>query len=137
MKVDAETWALLQSVHQKMAQTPPFVGFLFLFYVMSLWYCFFRVGQSAPENGYGFVLLVILWASIPVTGRIIDGALDYRNLRVYEEVARRVSEALQKDENRSHLAVEFHHSDLTGRETTSCRRYQFVTNNLSPKKEIV
>jgi hypothetical protein len=39
MKVDAETWALLQSVHQKMVQTPPIVGFLFVFYEVSLCYC--------------------------------------------------------------------------------------------------
>jgi hypothetical protein len=143
MKVDAETWVLLQSVHQRMVQTPPIGGFLlfvfyFVIYMVFIWYYFVRVGQTIPQNGYVPVPLVILWASTPVTRWIIDGALDYRKLRLCEEVTRRVNETLQNDENRSHLTVEFHTSDLPGRDKTNSRRYQFVKSGLTtPTKEIV
>jgi hypothetical protein len=141
MKVDSETWALLQSVHQKMVQTPPIFGLLVAFYVVTyfIWYFFGGRLQTVILHPfvYAYFPPAILLACIHVTRCIIDGALEYRNLRVYEKVARRVNEALKKDANRSHLAVEFHTSDLPGRDKTDSRRYQFVTSNRSPKKEIV
>jgi len=77
MKVDAETWALLQTTHRQMIQL-------------------------------------------------------YRGVRVYEEVTKVVNEALQKDENKVHMSVEFHDSECPGREGNFARRYQFVQRASAP-----
>jgi hypothetical protein len=46
--------------------------------------------------------------------------LDERNQRIYHEVTQRVNTALQKDENTSHLKLEYHNAEL------GSRRYHFV-----------
>ena len=50
----------------------------------------------------------------------------YHLPRAYEKVVTRVNEALQQQEEKAHLAVEFHASELPGREGILGRRYQFV-----------
>ena len=116
IKVDANAWALLQSIQKEMLQPSSFdQGFhvivkhaVFVYLVGYTWF-----GDSAlwMINGLA-VLFVVLMMGFEV--------VDRRNQRIYQEITQRVNEALQKDENTAHLTLEYHDS------TDSWdRRYQF------------
>jgi hypothetical protein len=120
-----------------MVMGPLSSGFVFVFHVVYFFYCLLWLVQEAMgQYGPLFVLLVLLvveWLTIPFKRKFIVVALNTW-IKSYEHVTRRVNEALQKDENRSHLAVEFHSSDLPGRDKANSRRYQFVVkrDHLTP-----
>ena len=60
-------------------------------------------------------------------------AVDDQNLRVYAEVTKVVNQALQKKgKEHSLLAIEFHDSEVPGREGKLGRRYQFVQRDMAP-----
>ena len=134
MKVDAETWSLLQSTHQTMIQWQwhPIlkvlaIPFLLGFYASCLW-----VGLHC-----GSFTFLILLAVLDIVGKVYEYVVDNRNLKAYEEVTTLVNEALQKNETTAHVAVEFHTSEVPGREGKHSRRYQFVQVDSAPTKELM
>ena len=129
MKVDAETWSLLQSTHQKMIQWQWHPMMKFLAFLSLLW-----VGQHFH---CGILMVMIVGAVVYNVGKVYDHAVDKRNLKAYEEVTKVVNEALQKDEKTANVAVEFHTSEVPCRERKGCRRYQFVQLDSGPTKELV
>ena len=129
MKVDAETWALLQSTHQKMIQRHPIVKFLAILLHLGVYVGAFWLGGHDPCGGFiSWIVCVVAM----IVGKVYEYALDYRDQKVYEEVTKVVNEALQKDEKKAHMAVELHASELPGREWKLCRRYQFVQKTSAP-----
>jgi hypothetical protein len=141
IKVDAETWALLQAVHQdEVWMSPLSSGFIVVFSALWLFWCVFWVSQETmAQNAPLFIrlvfLLIFLLYCVWFLRRIIDMTLNNWNCGTrYEDVTRQVNEALQKDASRSHLALEFRTSDLPGRDKTDSRRYQFVKRDLTPTK---
>ena len=134
MKVDAETWALLQSTHQVMVQWHPMMKFLAIlcllgFFVLCNW-----LGIHAPCGGF---IPLILGAVAFIVAKICEHGVDARNLKVYEKVTKVVNEVLQQqqqqqeDGRNAQVAVEFHDSELPGREGKLSRRYQFVHTPLA------
>ena len=134
MKVDAQTWALLQSTHQKMIKWHPdmktlAILMLLVFYLGCGW-----LGGNNPCGGF---IGVIVGASGFIIAKACEKAVDIRNLRVYCEVTKVVNEALRKNKEHTHLRVEFHTSEVPGREGNHGRRYQFVQLNLASSNELV
>jgi hypothetical protein len=130
MKVDAEAWALLQSTHQTMIQWHPMVIFLAILcfvgsYVGMVWVSV-QVGRIMAH--------VIAFVYFVIMSKIYTSVVDRRNLRVCEQVTKVVNAALQQDKNTAHLAVEFHDSELPGREGKFGRRYRFVRLDLTPTR---
>jgi hypothetical protein len=130
MKVDAEAWALLQSTHQTMIQWHPMVIVLAILcfigsYVGMVWVSI-QVGRIIGH----MISFVYIFFMI----KIYTSVLDRRNLRVCEQVTKVVNEALQQDKNTAHLAVEFHDSELPGREGKFGRRCRFVRLDLTPTR---
>jgi hypothetical protein len=76
-------------------------------------------------------------AVLDIVGKVYEYVVDNRNLHVYEEVTKVVNEALQKNETTAHVAVEFHTSEVPGREGKHSRRYQFVQVDSTPTKELM
>ena len=87
------------------------------FYVGFMW-----LGSMSWEYFHGLIMGAVAW----FIAKVFDNAMDKRYLRVYEEVTQVVNNALQKDEKKAHVAVEFHASEVPGREGKFGRRYQFV-----------
>ena len=134
MQVDAETWSLLQSTHQNMIQWHPIMKFLAITFILGFYVGCFWIGAHFPCGGFiGFIVAAVAW----VIAKIFVNAVDKRNLKVYEEVTKVVNAALHKDEKKAHVTVEFHASEVPGREGKYGRRYQFVQLDLSPTKELV
>ena len=129
MKVDAETWALLQSTHQKMIKWPPLMN---IFWILLLLVFFLGCYWVSTTQG-GFIVALAL---IPIVCWAYEYVMDKINLRVYCEVTKLVNDALRKG-NGSRLEVEFHSSEVPGREGKHSRRYQFVQLNRSPTNELV
>jgi hypothetical protein len=143
MKVNATIWAMLQQTHKEVLSRS-FVEMccgasyciLLILFMMT---CFWWVIEI------GFWPVFMAWIVFIGLAYGIARLEDRRNLRGYEEVSRRVSEALQKmnphDEytttttSSPNLAVEFTTSELPGRPSLISRRYQFVveerTNHLA------
>ena len=133
LKVDAETWTLLRSTHKKMIKQEDcnptmrtYLTILLGWWVVGIYW--------AIKIRFGFFILA---ASTYILAWVFEYVMDKRNLRVYEEVTEAVNEALQKDKGNSLLTVEFHASELPGREGKLGRRYQFVTPHMSPSNELV
>jgi hypothetical protein len=129
MKVDAKTWALLQSTHQTMIQWHPLMKvlatlLLLVSYVGCVWI-------ATIDNGFA-----IVYPLIYIMCYAFQYAVDKRNLRVYHDVTKVVNEALREDKDLG-LSVEFHSSEVPGRAGNHGRRYQFVQLNLSPTQEVV
>ena len=129
MKVDAQTWALLQSNHQKMIQWHPCMKTLYIVLLLVFYLGCYWLGTIQ----YGFICA---WAFIYIGCWAFQYAVDNRNLRVYQDVAKGVNEALREDKD-SRVVVEFYTSEVPGREGIHSRRYQFVQLDLSPRKELV
>jgi hypothetical protein len=127
MKVDAETWSLLQSTHQTMMLRWHLIMKCFEILIFLVTYPVFLCLLFTPYFGF-----VNMWAFFFIVRRGGVCAVDYRNLRVYDKVTKVVNSALQKDEKKAHLAVEFHDSELPGREGRLGRRYQFVLRAEQP-----
>jgi hypothetical protein len=133
MKVDAETWSLLQSTHRKMIQWQwhPFMNILGFVVFLGFFVGFvFLLGGHSPCGGF-------IWVIVGGVGFILTKvfvyAVDNQNLRVYAEVTKVVNQALQeKDKEHSLLAIEFHDSEVPGREGKLGRRYQFVQRDMAP-----
>ena len=117
INVDAHAFALLQSVHKESLQPPRYCPsfhfeinyIMFVFMVCSVWWFM---------NGFGAMAFVLMYAAVAYVQ-------DERNQIIYHENTQRVNTALQKDENTSHLKLEYHDSELGNRRLGS-RRYQFV-----------
>jgi len=123
--VDAATWALLQSTHEEMIQGHICLAlfvvlFSIVFFVAIIWACF--GGDLAIIFGVHFTFFVVGFFCC-IVGPCFK---KYQIPRACEKVATRVNEALQQQEEKAHLAVEFHASELPGREGVLSRRYQFV-----------
>ena len=112
MKVDAETWALLQSTHQETMARNRFRDIVFILLV-------------ATGFCYGYLLCIVVGCLF-----IYPRLSDYQLLRAYEDVTKAVNAVLQKDDDQKkstqHLALEFCVSEHPGREGEHSRRYQFV-----------
>ena len=131
MKVDAETWTLLQSTHQSLIHLDCSDKMLYqaiLFWVGWLVCC----GWLGTIQQYGFI---IVGASPFIVFRVLKYRFAIRNLKVCYEVTKVVNEALQKDNKQ--LAVEFHTSEVPGREGVHGQRYQFVQRDMTPTNEMV
>ena len=102
---------------------------ILVFYLGCYW-----LGGHAPCGGF---IGLIMGAVVFIIAKACEMAVDNRNLRVYQEVTKVVNEALRKDKENSHLAVEFHASECPGREGNHGRRYLFVQLNPSPTHELV
>ena len=138
MKVDEDTWALLQSTHHQermmMIQghlriMKVFLGIpccLLVFFMV----CHGGGGVHLPSCG-GFLPLMV-GAVAFFLGKICAQAVDRQTLQVYQNVTTIVNEALRqrKDAGNNYhhvqVAVEFHTTELPGREGKLSRRYQFV-----------
>ena len=129
MKVDAETWALLQSTHQKMIKWPPLMNIFWILLLLVFFLGCYWV--STTQDGF-----IVALALIPIVCWAYEYVMDKINLRVYCEVTKLVNDALRKG-NGSRLEVEFHSSEVPGREGKHSRRYQFVQLNRSPTNELV
>ena len=127
MKVDADAWLLLQSTHETMTRWNPFAILVFLA-LFPVFMGLLIIPYFGFLNVCAFFVIVIL---------VYANAEENRNLRAYEEVTKVVNSALQKDKKKAHLAVEFHDSELPGREGKLGRRYQFVsrTEQLVPRAQ--
>ena len=130
MKVDAETWTLLQSTQQSLIHwhcsdkmTYKAILFLVGWLVCCGW---LRTIQ------YGFIIVA---ASPYILLFVLKYGFDIRNLKVRYDVTNVVNEALQKDNKQ--LAVEFHTSVVPGREGVHGQRYQFVQRDLTQTNEMV
>ena len=130
MKIDSETWALLQSTHEKRIRWHPSLKCLAIL-------CF--IGSLVVEiwvaNQVGVIVgQIISFVYILLVFNICECVSDRLNRRACEEVTKVVNKALQKDKNKAHLAVEFHDSELPGREGKLGRRYRFVELALTPTR---
>ena len=130
VKVDAETWALLRSTHEKMIRWHPSLKCLAIL-------CF--IGSFVVEiwvaNQVGVIVgQIISFVYILLVFNICECVPDRLNRRACEEVTKVVNKALQKDKNKAHLAVEFHDSELPGRKGNLSRRYRFVELALTPTR---
>ena len=132
MKVDAETWSLLQSTHQKMIQWHPIMKFVVILPLLGFYVGCYWLGGHNP---FGGSIGLVIWGGAHMAGKVCEYVVDMRNLKVYDEVTKVVNKALQKDEK--NLAVEFHTSEVSGREGKHGRRYQFVQRDRSLTKELV
>jgi hypothetical protein len=124
MKVDATAWNLLQETHREMISYSHTVRVFFSIYCIFL-LIFFSSGFWFVDV-YGFLPFVILCALVVGVTYVIARVHDRRNLRLYQEVSQRVTEALQKEDGSADLVVEFTSSELPGRVPLNFRRYQFV-----------
>ena len=138
MKVDAETWALLQSTHQEKVKRALLLDtILLVLCATGLWYTYhWFVGEFSPPkvgepSHYGDFLfrtvLFVVWLFICCLV-ILPRALDYRQLRVYEKVTKVVNKYLQQEDKKNdpQLTIEFCASKHPGRDGNRSRRYQFV-----------
>jgi hypothetical protein len=76
---------------------------------------------------FGSVLVFLIGYNVlGCLGGAFVHAASRRRLASYKEVAQRVNEALEKDEQLAHLAVEFHDSELPGYPHMTSLRFQFV-----------
>ena len=132
MKVDAETWVLLQSTHKKMIRWHPILKCLAILCLVGTY-----VGVQFWLSGHiGFVIRhIISFVFFFIMIKTYESVSDRLNRRACEEVTKDVNEALQKDrKNKAHLAVEFHDSELPGRKGNLSRRYRFVELALTPTR---
>lgn len=134
MKVDAETWALLQSTHEKMIRWHPILKCLAILCLVGS----FVVQVWIAMNVAGFIRHIISFVFgivVYIVFKNYEYVPDRLNRRACEEVTKVVNEALQKDKkNKAQLAVEFHDSELPGREGKLGRRYRFVELALTPTR---
>ena len=133
MKVDAETWALLQSTHEKMIRWHPILKCLAILcfigsFVVQVWIAL----KDADILRY--VISFVFGIVVYIMFKNYEYVPDRLNRRACEEVTKVVNEALQKDKNKAHLAVEFHDSELPGRKGNLSRRYRFVELALTPTR---
>jgi hypothetical protein len=147
--VDPETWALLQSTHATMI--PCHRMMIRLTLVSCLSFClgiFFLVlhakGASSAWNVAGLLLMcVVPFFSFVFFFPYLDY---YHNPRAYKKVTTRVNEALlqqqqqqqqqQDEDGTAHfLSLEFHDSEVPGREGILGRRYQFVVRRQRQDEE--
>jgi hypothetical protein len=142
MKVDDETWALLLNTHVKMthvkmtdANSSPFYLIVSKFCAKmtganSSLYCLI-LSKSCEGLCWGMVLFHVLgpivgpsaclWIIYTVSfyiPKVYDYAEDKRKLRAYGEVTKVVNQTLQKNQKSSHLAVEFHASEVPAEKGT-------------------
>ena len=95
MKVDADTWSLLQSTHQRMTRGYPILE---CFAILVLLVGLFPVLALLVFTPYfGFVNM---YAFLFIADLVYGCAVDDRNPRVYEEVTKAVNSALQKARGR-------------------------------------
>ena len=121
---------LLKSTYKEATKTPVLYRAVLQYYgsvlfVIVIAFFFWLVNQ---QYDYLVTMLVFLIGYTVLV--CIGGALVYaasrRRLASYKEVAQRVNEALEKDEQLAHLAVEFHDSELPGYVHLTSPRFQFV-----------
>jgi hypothetical protein len=137
IKVDDETWALLLNTHEKMTAVNSNPFYLILQKLCVIWVISFCWGMVL---GYGLGPIVGLsgcfWITFTfvsqIPPKVCDYAEDKRKLRAYAEVTKVVNQALQKNQNSSHMAIEVHASEVPGREGNLGRRYQFVQLDVPP-----
>ena len=122
MSVDSDMWSLLQSTHQTMTRCRPHpivICFAILVF-LAVWLVFICL-LITPYFGF-----LNVSAFIFIVGLGNRHAVDNHTLAVFKEVTKVVNSTLQNDETKAHLALEFHDSELPGREGTLSLRYQFV-----------
>ena len=139
MKVDARSWALLQSTHKEVIQTFSFfvatcLNWLFLnlatvtfAYTVLVSSCCGKIG--GPYNFLFFVGGLVMFLIFFLFMIFKD---DYRRRTIfYQEVTQRVNQVLQKDVTTADLTLEFH--DKSAPVALDCfrfdnpnQRYQFV-----------
>ena len=133
--VDAETWALLQSTHERMIQFRPLMELLGLVSFLSFFVGTFAVTFSqrawTVALGCWFQPVVFFCVFLPWYSE------GYHFPRTCEKVVTRMNEALQQQQQQQpqqdedgrtahFLSLEFHKSELPGREGMLGGRYQFV-----------
>ena len=134
MKVDAETWALLQSTHGKMIRWHPILKCLAILcfigsFVVQVWIAL-KVADILRH-----IISIVFGIVVYIMFKNYEYVPDRLNRRACEEVTKVVNEALQKDKkNKAQLALEFHDSELPGREGKLGRRYRFVELALTPTR---
>jgi hypothetical protein len=137
---DAKACSLLRSTYleEVKIQPSPVVGYIldsFLIISIMLWLfaaldCAAMIMACYYVLGFAFVLLLVLMV-MDETDIGNRKALQAR--RQCQEVARLVTEALQSDKDiAGTLSVEFSTSQLPGRDTQQCRRFQFVRHGTAP-----
>jgi hypothetical protein len=140
MKVDATAWTLLQKTHREMIPLSRTMRVFHLIYCVVV--LIFIFSASVAMFIFPSVLIIILCALVVGVTYVLIRVFDRRNLRMYQEVSHRVTEALQKEDGSTDLVVEFTSSELPGRVPVNFRRYQFVrtlatTTGPPPTTEIV
>ena len=122
MKVDARSWALLQSAHKEVIQTPAFfiatcLNWLFL----NIWPVTFAytvlVSSCCGSIGglYHFSLFVGGLVLFLIFFLVMMFKDDYRYQKsFYQEVTQRVNRVLQKDVSTADLTLEFHDNPPVG-----------------------
>jgi len=121
MRVDPETWSLLQSTHQKLImRSDLFLNFGSFAFCMLLLIGTHHIRDFVQEYSYSIIHLAFVLFMLYGVDKVT----------VCEEVARLVNQGLLENVNQAHLAVEFLTSDLSGRDPKDCRRYQFVRREI-------
>ena len=131
MKVDAHTWALLQSTHKELIQRSAVIRAMF--YILPpviIAYCL--VSEWLLCQGCNPWLLLVGLAMFPLFFLFMILKENNHDQRRYQEVLQRVNTALHKDETRTDLTLEFHDEE-NGRYED--RRYQLVRRVLDPTRE--
>jgi hypothetical protein len=135
MKVDAKTFMLIQTTHNQMIVPSRIARWCVWLFLLMFFY--FNLTIYSSLETYGFTTVATVWVIVYAANFFLWRAQDYRNLRIYRKVAQHVTETLQQDETRAHLAVEFHDSQLPGRQPGAfVRRYQVVQRQMALNKDI-
>jgi hypothetical protein len=130
MKVDSNTWALLQSTHQEIIQHSAgckVVSWILLLAFISLvTYSFCNLQSTLVLFWFGGISVVLLLCFIAI---LI--AEDKRFQRMFHMVAEQVNTSLQKDPNTAHLTLKVYDLDQLAN-----RRYQFERLIVDPMEDI-
>jgi hypothetical protein len=128
---DAKACYLLQSTYLEEVnmQPSPIVRYFFVLLPIILMLSFLSELLKSVMS-FCYVLLMVL---------LVMDAIDFGNRKALraasqcQEVAQRMNEALQNDKDiAGTLSVEFSTSQLPGRDTQPCRRFQFVRHSTAP-----
>ena len=138
MKVDADTWALLQSSHKELMQTSAFFRTVVFFVLPPVMIAYFVVSIRLITQGYDSFPFLVGFGVLLIFFMIMIFKLDNQNVRMYRKVTQRVNTVLQKEEAMADLTLEFHDEDEDNQQE-QCegrRYYQFVRRVLvDPTKE--
>jgi hypothetical protein len=135
MKVDTQTWALLQSIHEEMIQASAPFRTLVFFVMPPVIIFYFWVSIRLISQDYDSFPFLVGFAVFLIIFMVMIFKYDSQNLRIYQKVTQRVNTALQKDDATADLTLEFH--DEVGKQQSEDRRYyQFVRHALmDPTRE--